>query len=207
MRPPDLEARPRGLPPTSTDHYSLASDRARFVGEPVAVVVAETIAQAKDASERLEIDYEVLTPVVRAADALKPDAPRLWDDPPGNLRIDIEAGDAPATAAAFARATYVVRLDTWIQRVTGVPMEPRTNIAEYDAASGCFTLHSGARKFISIARVEEKMATKDQLVGCTRKSIQSSASCAIPKPISVSPTLRNKCSARRAVRLENARQE
>src|SRR6516164_8254300 len=85
MRLPDLQARLR-LPPTSTDHYPLASDRARFVGEPVAVVVAETMAQAKDASERLEIDYEVLTPVVRAADALKPGAPRLWDDPPGNLR-------------------------------------------------------------------------------------------------------------------------
>src|SRR5215471_12158389 len=88
MRPPDLQARHRGLPPTSTDHYPLASDRARFVGEPVAVVVADTIAQAKDASERLEIDYAVLTPVVRAADALKPGAPRLWDDPLGNLRID-----------------------------------------------------------------------------------------------------------------------
>jgi aerobic carbon-monoxide dehydrogenase large subunit len=154
MRPPDLQARHRGLPPNSTDHYPLASDRARFVGEPVAVVVAETIAQAKDASERLEIDYEVLTSVVRAADALKPGAPRLWDDPPGNLRIDIEAGDAAATAAAFARATHVVRLDTWIQRVTGVPMEPRTNIAEYDAASGCFTLHSGSGRGVAKLRLD-----------------------------------------------------
>jgi carbon-monoxide dehydrogenase large subunit len=118
MRPPDLEARPRSIPANATDHYPLASDRARFVGEPVAVIVAKTIAQAKDASELLEINYEELTPVVRAVDALKPGAPRLWDDPPGNLRIDIEAGDAVATAAAFARATHVVRLDTWIQRVT-----------------------------------------------------------------------------------------
>src|SRR5215472_7238171 len=154
MGPPDLQARPRGLPPTSTDHYPLASDRARFVGEPLAVVVAETITQAKDASERLEIDYDVLTPVVRAADALKPGAPRLWDDPLGNLRIDIEAGDAAATAAAFARATHVVRLDTWIQRVTGVPMEPRTNIAEYDAASGCFTLHSGSGRGVAKLRLD-----------------------------------------------------
>src|SRR5262249_18116634 len=154
MRPPDLKARHRGLPPNSTDHYPLASDRARFVGEPVAVVVAETIAQAKDASERLEVDYEVLTPVVRAADALKPGGPRLWDDPPGNLRIDIEAGDAAATAAAFARATHVVRLDTWIQRVTGVPMEPRTNIAEYDVASGCFTLHSGSGRGVAKLRLD-----------------------------------------------------
>ena len=154
MRPPDLQARHRGLPSTSTDHYPLASDRARFVGEPVAVIVAETIAQAKDASERLEIEYEVLPPVVRAVDALKPGAPRLWDDPPGNLRIDIEAGDAAATAAAFARATHVVRLDTWIQRVTGVPMEPRTNIAEYDAASGCFTLHSGSGRGVAKLRLD-----------------------------------------------------
>jgi carbon-monoxide dehydrogenase large subunit len=154
MRPPDLQARSRSLPPTSTDHYPLASDRARFVGEPVAVIVAETIAQAKDASERLETNYEVLTSVVRAVDALKPGAPRLWDDPPGNLRIDIEAGNAAATAAAFARATHVIRLDTWIQRVTGVPMEPRTNIAEYDAASGCFTLHSGSGRGVAKLRLD-----------------------------------------------------
>src|SRR5262249_35896560 len=90
MRPPDVQARHRGLPPTATDHYPLASDRARFVGEPVAVVVAETIAQAKDASERLEINYDVLTSVVRAGDALQPGAPRLWDDPPGHRPNDIE---------------------------------------------------------------------------------------------------------------------
>jgi carbon-monoxide dehydrogenase large subunit len=154
MRPPDLQARRRGPRPTSTDHYPLASDRVRFVGEPIAVVVAETIAQAKDASERLEVNYEVLTSVVCAADALKPDAPRLWDDPAGNLRIDIEAGDAAATAAAFARARHVVRLDTWIQRVTGVPMEPRTNIAEYHAASGCFTLHSGSGRGVAKLRLD-----------------------------------------------------
>jgi aerobic carbon-monoxide dehydrogenase large subunit len=154
MRPPDLQARRCGPRPTSTDHYPLASDRVRFVGEPIAVVVAETIAQAKDASERLEVNYEVLTSVVCAADALKPGAPRLWDDPAGNLRIDIETGDAAATAAAFARAAHVVRLDTWIQRVTGVPMEPRTNIAEYDAASGCFTLHSGSGRGVAKLRID-----------------------------------------------------
>src|SRR5262245_37099817 len=75
MRPPDLQARPRGLPPTSTDHYPLASDRARFVGEQVAVVVAETIAQAKDASERLEVDYGVLTPDDSEAGALRHSCP------------------------------------------------------------------------------------------------------------------------------------
>ena len=68
-----------------------------------------------------------LPAVVRAADAVKPGAPRLWDDAPDNLCVDIEVGDEAATAAAFGRAAHIVRLDTWVQRVTGVPMEPRTD--------------------------------------------------------------------------------
>lgn len=152
MRAPDLAARVLTMQPASTDHFPLASDRVRFVGEPVAVVIAETIALAMNAAERLRIDYEILAPVVRAADALKPGAPRLWDDPSGNLRVEIEAGDAAATDAAFARAAHVVRLETWVQRVTGVPLEPRTNIAEYDAGSGHFTLHTGSGRGVVKAR-------------------------------------------------------
>jgi carbon-monoxide dehydrogenase large subunit len=122
-----------------------------FVGEPVALVVAETIDQAKDAAEQLQIGYEPLPAVVRATDAIKPGAPRLWDNRPDNLCIDIEVGDEAATTAAFERAAHIVRLDTWVQRVTGVPMEPRTTTACYDAATG---LYSGSGRGVAKLRLD-----------------------------------------------------
>ena len=152
--PPDVQARPRGGPPIATRHYPLPADKVRFVGEPVALVVAETIAAAKDAAELLEINYEPMPAVVRAKDAVAPDAPILWDEVPDNICIDIEVGDASATAAAFAGAAHVVRLETWAQRVTGVPMEPRTNVAEYDVASGRYTIHTGSGRGVAKVRID-----------------------------------------------------
>jgi carbon-monoxide dehydrogenase large subunit len=154
MAPPDVQARTRGLAPIATTHFPMPADRVRFVGEPVAIVVAETIAAAKDAAELVDIAYQPLAAVTRAADALKPDAPALWDVAPGNLCIDIELGDETATAAAFAGAAHVVRLETWAQRVTGVPMEPRTNIAEYDAANGQYTLYTGSGRGVAKVRLD-----------------------------------------------------
>ncbi|HTT79369.1 MAG TPA: xanthine dehydrogenase family protein molybdopterin-binding subunit [Stellaceae bacterium] len=147
-RPPDLVPRVRAVAPIATPHWPMPADRVRFVGEPVALIVAATIARAKDAAELVGVEYEPLPAVARAADALRPGAPLLWDAAPGNLCLDVEAGDAAATDAAFARAAHVVRLDTWVQRVTGVPMEPRTTIAEYDAASG-YTLHTGTGRGVA----------------------------------------------------------
>jgi carbon-monoxide dehydrogenase large subunit len=152
--PPDLAVRQRGFAPIATRHYPLPSDKVRFVGEPVAMVVAETIAAAKDAAERLDIAYEPLPAVVHAAEALRPGAPQLWDEAPGNLCVDIEAGDEAATAAAFRRAAHVVRLETRAQRVTGVPLEPRTTIAEYDGASGCCTLYAGSGRGVAKLRLD-----------------------------------------------------
>jgi aerobic carbon-monoxide dehydrogenase large subunit len=154
MRPPDLAVRLRGTGPTATPHWPLPVEKARFVGEAVALVVADTISAAKDMAERVEIDYEPLPAVARAADAVRPGAPVLWDEAPGNLCIEIEAGDEAATAAAFARAAHVVRLETWVQRVTGVPLEPRTTIADYDPASGHYTLHSGTGRGVAKARLD-----------------------------------------------------
>jgi aerobic carbon-monoxide dehydrogenase large subunit len=151
MGPPDLAVRLRGGP-IETPHWPLPLETARFVGEAVAMVVAESIAAAKDMAERVQVDYAPLPAVARARDATRTGAPPLWDAAPDNLCIDIEAGDAAATAAAFARAAHVVQLDTWVQRVTGVPMEPRTTIAEYDAASGLYTLHSGCGRGVVKAR-------------------------------------------------------
>ena len=151
---PDVAVRKRGLEPITTLDHPLPADKVRFVGEPVAMVVADTIAAAKDAAERLDISYELMPVVARAVDALAPDAPLLWENAPGNLCVDIELGDKTATAAAFARAAHVVRLSTWVQRVTGVPMEPRTNIAEYNPASGEYTLYTGSGRGVAKVRLD-----------------------------------------------------
>src|SRR5262249_17376879 len=97
--PPAVKARLPNAPPIATWHYPLPTDRARFAGEPVALVVAETIAAAKDAAELVDVTYEPLPAVVRAADAVATGAPILWDEAPDNVCINIEVGDAAATAA------------------------------------------------------------------------------------------------------------
>jgi carbon-monoxide dehydrogenase large subunit len=154
MAPPDVAVRIRGVAPVATAHYPLPLDKARFVGEPVAVVVADTIAAAKDAAELAAITYEPLAAVTRAPAALDPAAPQLWDAAPGNLGLDIELGDEAATTAAFAGAAHVVRLETWAQRVTGVPMEPRTNLAEYDPATDRYTLYTGSGRGVAKVRLD-----------------------------------------------------
>src|SRR3984885_13817255 len=99
--------------------------------------------QAKDAPEKVAVDYEPLPAVVDAKDAVEAGAPRLYDDLP-NIMIDAEVGDAKATDEAFARAAHVTRLDTWVNRVTGVPMEPRAAVGVYDSESGRYTLYAGS---------------------------------------------------------------
>ena len=94
-----MAVRVRGFQAIVTRDYPMPPDKVRFVGEPVAIVVAETIDRAKDAAELLDIAYDPLPAVVRAADAVKPGAPRLWEDAPDNLCIDIEVGDEAAHAA------------------------------------------------------------------------------------------------------------
>ena len=125
-------------------HPVLALDAVRFVGEPVALVIAETLPQAMDAAERVEVVYRPLAAVARSPDALAPEAPLVWEQHGTNLSIDSEAGDKEATDAAFARAAYVVRLQTTINRVTGVPMELRAAVGAYDAAAAQFTVHTSA---------------------------------------------------------------
>ena len=90
------------------------------------------------------MEYAALPAVAEARDALAADAPLVWTDHGTNVCVDSHAGDAAATDAAFARAAHVVRLDTWVPRVTGVPMEPRAAIGTYDEATGRYTLHAGS---------------------------------------------------------------
>ncbi|MFZ3350296.1 MAG: xanthine dehydrogenase family protein molybdopterin-binding subunit [Xanthobacteraceae bacterium] len=141
---PDIVLKNRdGSPVPAAPHHVLPADRVRHVGTAVAFVIAETIAQAKDAAEKVEIDYEPLPAVTQGIASLAKDAPRLYDDLP-NVMIDAEVGDAAATDAAFAAAAHVTRLETWVNRVTGVPMEPRSAVGLYDKESDRYTLYAGS---------------------------------------------------------------
>jgi len=125
-------------------HPPLPADRARFVGEAVAMVIAETPAAARDGAERVVVGWEPLPAVVVTAEAAAADAPRVWDGAGSNVCVDSHAGDAAAADAAFADATHVVRLEARVNRVTGVPMEPRAALGVYDEASGRHTLYAGS---------------------------------------------------------------
>jgi aerobic carbon-monoxide dehydrogenase large subunit len=141
---PDIVLHNRdGSPVLAAPHPILPVDRVRHVGTAVAFVIAETVAAAKDAAERIVVEYEPLPTVIDAKASVEQTAPRLYDDLP-NIMIDAEIGDAAATAEAFARAAHVTRLDTWINRVTGVPMEPRAAVGIYDTATGRYTLYAGS---------------------------------------------------------------
>jgi aerobic carbon-monoxide dehydrogenase large subunit len=144
QHPADIPLRERGGFKTFTaPQYALPADKVRFAGETVAVVIAETVAAAKDGAELVAIDYEALPTVTDTREAAGPDAPRLFDDALSNIVVDGELGDFAATEAAFARASHVVTFETWVQRVTGVPMEPRAALCEFDPASGRYTLLAG----------------------------------------------------------------
>jgi carbon-monoxide dehydrogenase large subunit len=125
-------------------HLLLPADKARHVGEAIAMVVAETLAQALDGAEAVEVDYEPLPHVVHSEEAMAPGAPRVWDELPDNIPVETWFGDREATDRAFASADYIVRKDFQIGRVTGVPLEPRAALAHYDAESGRFTLYAGS---------------------------------------------------------------
>jgi carbon-monoxide dehydrogenase large subunit len=124
------------------DRPALAQGKVRFVGEPVAMVVAETAALAADAAEAVMVEYRDLPAVVRSVDALAEGAPRLFEGVPANCVFDYEAGDEQAAAAAFARAARVVRLTVDNTRVVGNPMEPRACLAHYEAAHGMHILYA-----------------------------------------------------------------
>src|SRR5712675_1170024 len=112
-------------------HLLLPADKARHVGEAVAMVVAETQAQALDAAEAVVVDYEVLPSITHSEDAMKPGAPKVWEEVRDNILVVTQFGDAAETERVLTDAPYVVSMDFHIDRVTGVPMEPRAAVAQY----------------------------------------------------------------------------
>ena len=120
----------------------LAGDIVRAVGDRVAFVVAETLQQARDAAELVAVDYEPLPAVVSLEDAVKPGAPAVWSDAPGNIAVALMMGNKEATDAAFAKAKHVVSLKLVNNRVNANPIEPRAAIGEYHPDSESYTLYA-----------------------------------------------------------------
>ncbi len=131
-----------GTPMKQPPRPALPTDKVRFVGDPIAFVVAETLLQAKDAAEAIAVEIESLPAVVRPEEAARPGAPLIHDEAPGNVALDYHYGDTEQVTAAFAKAAHVTRLKLMNSRVVVNAMEPRAAIGVYDAASGGFTLHA-----------------------------------------------------------------
>ena len=131
-----------GSPIRYTPRTALAGDKVRYVGDPVVCVVAETVAQAKDAAEAVAIDIDPMPVVLTPSDAVKAGAPLVFDAVPNNIALDYHYGDAAKVAEAFAKAKHVTRLETSNQRMVVNAMEPRAAIGEYDTASDKWTLYS-----------------------------------------------------------------
>ncbi|MFL6815814.1 MAG: xanthine dehydrogenase family protein molybdopterin-binding subunit [Bradyrhizobium sp.] len=124
-----------------TNRTALMTDKVRHVGDPVAFVVAETLAQARDAGEAVVIDIDPLPAVTDPEEAAKPGAPQLYDHVPNNVALDYHYGDAAKVEAAYASAAHVTKLDIVNTRVAVVAMEPRAGLASYDKASDRYTIH------------------------------------------------------------------
>jgi len=129
----------------TTPRPALVRDRVRHVGDPVAVVVAETRAEAVDAAALLSVDYDPRPAVAATVEATRPGAPAVWDDAPDNVAFVWEAGAADAVARAFEGAAHVTKLDFLVTRVAAAPLEPRAAVGEYDRRTGRYTLHTGVQ--------------------------------------------------------------
>ena len=129
-----------GSPMKMAPHPALANGKVCHVGDPLAVVIGETLAQARDAAEKIAVQYDVLPAVADPAAAQKPDAPRIHDIAPNNTIYQWHLGDASAVEAAFRAAKHVTSLDIINNRLVPNAIEPRAAIGDYDAGTGAFTL-------------------------------------------------------------------
>ena len=125
-------------------HLLLAHDKARHVGEAIAMIVAESPAQAFDAAETVAVEYEELPCITHSEDAMKPGAPAVWDEVRDNILVDTRFGDAAETDRILGTAPHVVSMDFHIARVTGAPMEPRAAVAQFDKQNERYTIYAGS---------------------------------------------------------------
>ncbi len=129
----------------NTPRPALADGMVRYAGDPVAFVVAETHEAARDAAEAVEVEYEVLPSITDLRAATGPGAPLVWADQPGNVSFDWETGDKAQVDALFARAAHVTRVSIVNNRIVVSSMEARVALAEYDEATGRWTLHTNTQ--------------------------------------------------------------
>ena len=134
--------RPDGKPMYAPQRPPLITDRVRYVGDPVAMVIADTLAEAKDAAELVNIDYEPLPSVTSTADTVKPGAPAVWDDCPDNISNFVERGNKAATDEAIKGAAKVIKRRYVITRVHAQYMEPRGTLGTYDPGEDRMTLYA-----------------------------------------------------------------
>lgn len=134
-----------GSPMAKPARPPLASGKVRYVGDPIAFVVAESAAEAREAAEAVVLDIETLPAAVTAEQALQPGAPLLYDEVPGNLALDYQFGDAAAVESAFAWAAHVTRLSLASHRLVINAMEPRAALGAYDPETGRFTLRAATQ--------------------------------------------------------------
>lgn len=132
----------KGEPIHNPAQLAISADKARHVGDTVAMVLAEADAAAREGAAAVDVDYAALPSVTSAVEALAAGAPRVWDELPSNLAVDWETGNKAAADAAFASAAHVARLDLVNNRVIVAAMEPRGATAEYDAVQGRYTLYT-----------------------------------------------------------------
>jgi aerobic carbon-monoxide dehydrogenase large subunit len=140
-----VRAKRDGSPFNEPKRHCLAVDTVRHVGEAMALVVAETRAEAEAALELIEVDYADLPAVAHQVAALKQGAPQLWAEAPGNFCLDFELGNRAAVEEAFAKADHVVALDIANNRLAGTPMEPRGALGSYDQATDTYTLWNASQ--------------------------------------------------------------
>jgi aerobic carbon-monoxide dehydrogenase large subunit len=134
-----------GKPMKEPPHPLLARGRVRHVGDPVAVVIADNVEAARNAAERIAVEYRILPAVTGVVAAMTPGAPQLYEDVPGNLCCDWAIGDAVATDAAFAKAHHIAKIDLVNNRLVPNAMESRAALAEYEPATGDYTLYTSTQ--------------------------------------------------------------
>lgn len=142
-----------GSPMRLTARPAVAVGKVRHVGEIIALVVAETAAQAVDAVDLVEFDFDSLPTIVDVEAAVADGAPQIWDDIPNNVCLDFRIGDADKADAAFAQAAHVTRLTLKTNRIVAASMEPRSATARWDAANSRYELISGSQGVMAMRRM------------------------------------------------------
>ncbi|HEX4411336.1 MAG TPA: xanthine dehydrogenase family protein molybdopterin-binding subunit [Xanthobacteraceae bacterium] len=141
-----------GTPAFNVPDYPMPADKARFVGEPLVMVIAESIAAAKDGADLVHIEYEPLPCVTFTVDAADLDAPRVRDENTSNVCIDAVIGEPDPTEESFRNAAHIAKVKTWIPRVTGSPMEPRGAVGTYDPKTGQYTVYTSSGSTLRLRR-------------------------------------------------------